>query len=116
MATKNGVQVDNNGGMLTWTWAAMANADVGLGVSTAKCQGLAYQVLGTLGVAGSVQLEGSNDGGTTWALLKDINGTSTALTALGMVEIGIRPLMIRPHVTAGDGTTSLTVILAATRQ
>lgn len=66
-----------------------------------------FQAFGTWGVGGSVQLEGSNDG-NHWAKLSPAALTADGVFApLGNNEV---PKYIRPHVTAGDGTTSLTVI------
>jgi hypothetical protein len=74
------------------------------------------QVTGTFGVGGSVAMEGSNDGGTTWGLLKDAYGVDIALTTAVCRAIGDNPMLIRPRVTAGDGTTNLTVTIAAAKR
>lgn len=70
-------------------------------------------VTGTLGVGGSVAFEASNDGGANYIAMNDAMkaaGTVLAITtAPGMgIPFGAA-LWVRPHVTAGDGTTSLTV-------
>lgn len=65
------------------------------------------QVVGTFGAVGSIQLEGSNDG-VNWFKLSPAALTSAGFFAgLGVTE---QPLYIRPNATAGDGTTSLTVV------
>lgn len=48
---------------------------------------------------------------TDWAVLDDAKGNSIVLSSLRMEEIVILPLWIRPKVTAGNGSTSLTVSL-----
>lgn len=70
----------------------------------------AWQVTGTFGVGGSIQLEASND-----AVNPIIQGA--ALTAPGLVNATVAARFLRFNVTAGDGTTSLTVtlIMAAIR-
>ncbi len=70
------------------------------------------QVFGTFGAAGNVAIEGSLDGGTTWAVLNDIDGTSLNVTAASIVKVRETLGRIRARVTAGDGTTSLTVVVA----
>lgn len=92
-------------------WGPMANGDTGKAVYFADYSDKTFQVKGTFGAAGSVSLEGSNDGGTTWAALHDPQGNNIAQTAASMEVIAENPLLVRPNVTAGDGTTALTVII-----
>ena len=90
----------------TVTWPAIINGNQGNGYAGDWLTAY-FQVTGTFGVAGSVQMEGSNDG-ANWILLP---GT-IALTAAGLfapMTVNVRPKFIRPNVTAGDGTTALTV-------
>lgn len=66
-----------------------------------------FVATGTFGAGGSVRLEGSNDN-TNWFPL-----SPTALTAAGsFAALGLaeHPKFIRPSVTAGDGTTAITVV------
>lgn len=98
---------------ITVTWAAIAN-----GVQGDACAGpwttAWFVATGTFGAGGSVALQGSNDG-TNW-----FNLTPAALTAAGAFVnatavtggLGVteHPKYIRPTVTAGDGTTAITVI------
>lgn len=70
-------------------------------------------VTGTAGASFSMNIEGSNDG-TNWVILTDPQGNVLTFTAIDKLEqIQENPLYIRPNVTAGDGTTSVTVIIAA---
>lgn len=91
---------------VTATWAAIPNGNNGDGhggpYTTAH-----FTVTGTFGVAGSVQLQGSDDG------VNYYNLSTTALVAAGsFAPLGANehPKFIRPIVTAGDGTTALTVV------
>ena len=59
---------------------------------------------------GSVTVEGSNDG-VTFHALTDPQGTPVTKTAAGMEVVEENPRYWRPRVTAGDGSTSLTVTL-----
>src|SRR3569623_227382 len=73
------------------------------------------QIIGTFGVGGSIQLEGSNDG-TTWAILSDPQGNYFVNTAAAMEVVEECPLFVRQMGTAGDVTTSLTSIFAVLRK
>lgn len=88
------------------TWAAIPNGNQGDGAA-GPWDTAWFVVTGTFGVGGSVQIEGSNDG-TNWFKLSAAAVTSAGIVApLGATE---RPKFIRPNVTAGDGTTAITVI------
>ena len=58
------------------------------------------QVIGTFG-GSTVSLQGSNDGGTTWAILDDPQGTAISLTSAGIAQIGTITELIRPIVVGG---------------
>jgi hypothetical protein len=88
------------------TWAAIPNGNQGDGQG-GPWVGVYFYVTGTFGVGGSVQMEGSNDG-TNWFILSaPARTTAGAFAPLGVTE---HPKFIRPNVTAGDGTTALTVV------
>ena len=90
-------------------WTPLANGDSGSAVDLNDYRDRSIQVLGTFGTGGSVTLQGSNDGGTTWATLTDQSGNNLTFTAAGIKHIQQLTEFIRPTVTAGDGTTALTV-------
>jgi hypothetical protein len=71
-------------------------------------------VTGTFSVGGTVVLEGSNDG-TNYSTLTDLTGTAISKTSAGVSVVAENPRFIRPHVTAGDGSTSLTVTVFGKR-
>ncbi len=71
------------------------------------------QLIGTLGAGGACTIEGSNDGGTTYATLNDPQGDALVLTALGIYQVLEFTKIIRPRITAGDGTTDLDLYLHA---
>lgn len=96
------------------TWAAIPNGNQGDGQG-GPWNGFFAFVTGTFGVGGSIRLEGSNDG-VNWAPLSPAALTAAgAFAPLGVTE---HPKFIRPNVTAGDGTTALTVtaFFAVTRR
>lgn len=94
------------------TWTGLANGDTGAPVELTQLSDRSVQVLGTFGTGGSVTLQGSLDG-SNWVALTDPQGNAITKTAAGLEAISEVVRYIRPSVTAGDGTTSLTVILLA---
>ena len=72
----------------------------------------ALQVSGTFGVGGTLLIEGSNDG-TNWSTLSDLNGNSMSYTSATVKQINEAPVYVRPRVSAGDGSTALSVSIAA---
>lgn len=111
------------------TWGPMANGDVGAPVGSTIYAANAVdtpapgggfmsgfadktvQVVGTFGAGGSVALEGSNDGGVNWFALSNASAQTIAITSPALQEVIEAVIWLRPHVTAGDGTTSLTVTM-----
>lgn len=91
---------------VTVTWAAVPNGNQGDAAGGPWTTAF-FSALGTFGAGGSVQIEGSNDG-TNWVKL-----TPAALTAAGLfAALGVteHPKFLRCNVTAGDGSTAITVI------
>ena len=109
-------QLSPNNEVITATWAALtfAGSDVGAPLRLACYGDKTFQVFGTLGVGGSVVIEGSNDT-FNWAPLSNRQGTAMAFTAGGFNTSQDKPVYVRPRITAGDGTTSLTIVCAAHR-
>ena len=120
MATVTGIETElrssaiKRGTKKVWTPLTTTN-DVGDGLDFPPGSERTVQVLGTFGSGGHVKVEGSLDGGTTWAVLNDPSNTPLDFTAAGIKAIMEHTLLVRPHVTAGDGSTSLTVIITAQR-
>jgi hypothetical protein len=65
-----------------------------------------FQATGSFGEDGSVQIEGSNDGVNFYALSPAALTSPGVFASLGEQEF---PAYLRPHVTAGDATTAITV-------
>lgn len=116
MATR-AVTVESIGERLVrFIWAGLLNGDDGAPVDWAAYADRSVQVFGTFGVGGSVTLEGSNDernGTATWSALSDLRGNTFALTSAKIEQIEDLTYKLRPRVTAGDGTTNLTVVVFA---
>lgn len=106
----------NNGyngayGTIVATWANMQNGDVGDIVTphTDIYSDVSFQAIGTFGAGGSVAVEGSNNS-TDYEPLHNAQGVTIALVAPSISTVLEAVAASRPHVTAGDGTTSITVI------
>jgi hypothetical protein len=117
MATQTATQtrlntIGNDGYRTAWT---LANGDDGAPFDNAGAVDKSVQVQGTFGAAGSVQIEGSNDG-VNWQILRDPLGNNLVFTAAGLKAVLEATLLLRPRCTAGDGTTALVVSLLAMRR
>jgi hypothetical protein len=112
MATQSIISAFDLHGKQKTVWSTMLNGDVGQAAENeTNADGMnSMQVTGTFGASGSIQAEGSNDG-TNWFVLHDLLGAAITFTATGLKTIREYCAFIRPHVTAGDGTTSLTVVM-----
>ncbi len=82
-----------------------------MGFASNGMGGVTAQVTGTIGAGFSLTIQGSNDG-VTWYPLNDQANAAVTFTALGLKTVRDQPLFIRPFVSAGDGTTNVTVIMA----
>jgi len=95
-------------------WATMLNGDTGSPVEMPGSTVRSVQVQGTFGAGGTMQLKGSNDS-TNYIVLTDPQGNSISKTAASIEAIEEITRLVRPEITAGDGTTSLTVTLLVFR-
>jgi hypothetical protein len=115
MANITGVAVIKDGynapyGAVTVTYGPMQNGDIGVppSMNLDVYSDVSFQATGTFGTGGSVAVEGSNDG-TNFVALHNAQGTTIALTAASITAVLEAVNYTRPHVTAGDGNTTLTV-------
>lgn len=92
------------------TWGPMANGDVGSAFDLVNHADRSVHVVGTFGAGGSVSLKGSNDG-VDWRTLRDPLGNALTFTSADLKGVLELPRYVRPEVTAGDGTTAITVNL-----
>ena len=114
MATVTGTDqsFNQNHHIRTWTGLTTTNADGNpIGYASNGMGGVTVQVAGTIGAGFNMVVEGSNDG-TTYYTLNDQANAAIAFTALGLKTVRDQPAFIRPRVTAGDGTTNVTVTMA----
>ena len=92
------------------SWAGLANGDDGEPVTFSHYADRSVQVVGTFGSGGTLRWEGSNDG-INWAALTDPQGNALDFTSARIEQVSEAVRYARPRVTAGDGTTALSVHL-----
>lgn len=105
--------VDRNtaAGMALVTWTPLANTDTGVPVTLSYAADLTFHITGTFNGA-TATLQGSNDG-TNWHPLTQRGGTGNmAYTATANHAANEMPAFVRPNITGGGASTSLTVVLA----
>jgi hypothetical protein len=96
----------------TWKWSSLQLNDDGAALELPGLADKTVQVYGTFGGGGKVILEGACDPTIiTWVPIHDPQGNALEFISAGIEQILENPLKIRPRVTAGDGTTSLTVVI-----
>jgi len=94
------------------SWDGLANGDDGEPIPFSQYTDKSVQVVGPFGASGSVRFEGSNNG-TDWAALTDPQGNALDFTQAKIEMATEATYLVRPRVTAGDGTTSISVTLLA---
>lgn len=92
------------------TWAAMQNGETGSEIELANFADRSVQVSGAFGVGGVVRIEGSNDG-VNYAPLTDPQGNALDFITAKIEAVSEVVRYVRPRVTAGDGSTSLTITM-----
>lgn len=110
-------------GVYIVTWSGLLNGDDGAPFVFPDKADKSIQVTGTFGAAGNLRFEGSNaqgyipslTGGTalipTYATLNDPQGNVLDVTAAKIEQVLENTNVVRPRVTAGDGTTNLVCVL-----
>jgi len=94
------------------TWTGLALNDTGAPIDYPVYIDRSVQVKGTFGTGGAVTIEGSNDD-ATFNSLSDPRGNALTVNTAKLEQVEDVSKSIRPNVTAGDGTTNLTVVLFA---
>ena len=103
-------------GLGTESGAACCASNGSAVIIPAGFNSVTIQVLGTFAGA-TIAIEGSNDGGTTYAQLNDTRGEGNALTftSADLRQLAEIPQQIRPALTAGCASDlDVIVILRAT--
>lgn len=98
------------------TWANMANGDVGQAYTTnPPWSDRAVQVAGTFGSGGNARILGSLDG-ANFATLTDPQGNALDISTAKIEAVTEPSIETKPSITAGDGTTALTVTMIMLRK
>jgi hypothetical protein len=101
-------------GIWVISWGPLKNGEQGAVFTCPHFADKSIQVIGTFGDAGAVVIEGSNDPDLSeFVTLNDAQGNPLSVTLAKLETILENVYAIRPRVSAGDGTTSLTVFLVA---
>lgn len=103
----------DQGNVVVFQWSGLLIGDSGEARGRPEWADKSVQVSGTFGGA-TLIIEGTNDG-VTYHTLNDPFSNATSFTSAGLKAVVESPMGIRPRVTGGDGTTSITVTLAARR-
>lgn len=117
MATVNYARTEVLSDVHVYLWETITNGDDGDALESPGAADRSIQVIGTFGTGGSVTLEGSNlpspSVDADWFTLTDPLGNDLTFTAAGGKQIGEVTRHIRPHCTAGDGSTDLDVYVCS---
>src|SRR5512139_3355118 len=106
---------DASGAMLI-KWPDLANGDTGQPFRCPHYTDKAVQISGTFGAGGNCRIQGAHDPDSpTWATLNDAQGNALDVGLAKIEQVLENVYQIQPNITAGDGTTALTVhLLVAT--
>jgi len=105
--------------LVTWTGLTKTTDDTGAWYRNIgpRFGDKSVHVFGTFGTGGTVAIQGSNEAEniTSNPILNDAQGNALSVSTGKIEQILENPAHIRPAVSAGDGTTNLTVILCIRR-
>lgn len=96
------------------SWGPMKFGDVAVPIISGSIVDHSIQVEGTFGAGTSVTLSGSNDG-QNYHALTDPYGTTVAINTAAIKQTTEVTSWIKPAITAGDGTESLTITVSVRR-
>jgi hypothetical protein len=119
MATRIASEVTISPGVRIVTWTGLLNGDDGAWIDVGPYADINIEIYGTMGVGGRITAHGTNDTTSTPAAasimpLPDSTDTLIDLSVARWKQVLVAPLRIRPAVTAGDGTTTLTMKMKLT--
>ena len=110
-------RVGPNAWRITWTGLTNASSDTGDPYSGYDDAIRLVQVTGTFGAGGTVLIEGSLlDSLATYGQMHDTAGSDLSFGDSRVEQMQEGPVVYRPRVSAGDGTTDLTVTVIETRR
>lgn len=116
MATRSFTQDNLNDDAARITWTGLLNGDDGApATGMSEFDDRSVQVQSTFGAGGTVLIEGTVDG-SNYQTLNDAFGVALSVTSARIRAVTEYVYAVRPRVTAGDGTTSLTVTMICKRK
>jgi hypothetical protein len=98
MAVRDVTLVEGGNGVQIAAWLDLDSGDSGKPVALAGWPDKTIQVIGGT----TVDMQGSNDGGTTWVPISEPDGTALTGAVPGMFVILENPLLIRPNNVTGN--------------
>lgn len=98
-----------DGSTMIATWTPVTNADTCRAVSYPEYTDRSVHVYGTF-TGSSVAVQGSNNGGVSFAALNDPTSTVIAITTEGIRAVLENSDQIRPSVSGGSGSLSISVL------
>lgn len=101
---------DGSGDSASITWVLTTADFVGRAVKYNDFADRTVQFFGTFGAA-TVVLEGSLDGGTTWATLTDPQGNAISKTAAALEAVQEAVPLVRPQLSVVGTGATVTVVL-----
>ena len=115
MATRSVVRSDVSGKVHRFTWTSLLNGDDGEAISIPGAADMTVQVFGAFGTGGIIILEGSCEESppSNYFQMRDQGDNLISFVEDNGESVGPIAAFIRPRVTAGDGSTDLTMILLA---
>ena len=114
MANGTSTDISGDGSVINFNYNLLTADHTGSGASAVEYADRSVQVAGTFDGA-TVIIEGSNDGGTTWAQLRDPAGTLISFTAAGLKSIMELTGQIRPRLSVVGTAADLEINLLARR-
>lgn len=101
--------------VVTWANMTQTGTDVGQALEMPGSADRSIQFSGTFGAGGTIVLEGSNNG-VNYETLTDPSSTAISKTAASIEAVLELTRFVRPRVTGGDGTTSISAALLVKRK
>lgn len=106
---------NTDGNVRIVSWPTMANGDTGQPYVAPHFHDASVHAYGTPGAGLNVRIQGTNEvaaAPSNWATLNDATQTALNMSSLPILrQILENPYQVRPNITAGDGTTSVTVVI-----
>ncbi len=114
MATIDVAKTSGQDPDLVYLWETIVQGSLdGAAIELPGYSDRSVQVTGNFSGPATLTMQGSNDGGTTWATLLDPFGAAVQFTAAGLKQIMELTKEVRPLASGEDGSTDLDVTLYA---